>query len=38
MNFKSRVPPHREVEAASGIACQMFHPRPAGERKREGGK
>jgi hypothetical protein len=38
MNFKSRVPPHREVEFVSGIECQMFRPRPAGERKRGDGK
>lgn len=24
MNIKSKLPPHREVEAAAGMACQTF--------------
>jgi hypothetical protein len=33
MNFKSRVLPQTEVEAVSGMDCQLFQPRPTAARK-----
>jgi len=33
MNFKSRSLPQNEVEAASGMPCQTFQPRPAKAQK-----
>lgn len=34
MNFKSRVLPQHEVEAATGMPCQSFQPRDSGNGRR----